>query len=79
MLHMQDNASSHKTKDVCYYLSKQTLNVLPHTPYSPDLGTWDLCLFSLLNDKKAEMTFTASQDIANIVNSQLRWVADSVY
>lgn len=41
---LHDNARAHDNQDVLKYLQKETINLLPHPPYSPDLSPCDYWL-----------------------------------
>jgi len=46
---LHDNASSHKAQIVTDFLKQQTVRVLPHPAYSPDLAPCDFFCFPDLN------------------------------
>ena len=53
ILFYQDNAPCHKSMKTMVKLNKLSFELLPHPPYSPDLGPSDYWLFSdLIKDKK---------------------------
>ncbi|CAF4841416.1 unnamed protein product, partial [Rotaria socialis] len=41
---LHDNASPHRHSDVINYLTEEVINIIPHTPYSPDLAPCDYWL-----------------------------------
>ena len=51
----QDNALVHNSILVTDYLTKMSLNILPHPHYSPDLAHCDFWLFPKLNETIEEM------------------------
>ena len=49
VLLLQDNASANTSLVAMAAATKCSLEVLPHPPYSSDLGPSDLCLFPYMN------------------------------
>ena len=45
---LHDNATAHKVRIVTEFLESEKVNVLPHTPFSPDLAPCDYFLFPKL-------------------------------
>ena len=79
VLLLHDIASPHKTKDVTQDTAGHNIQVLLHPPYSPDLATSDCWLFPLLKDKLAERKVSLVQDLAKVVNSELKPIPKEEY
>ena len=52
----QDNAPVHNSILVTDYLTKISINIVPHPPYSPDLGPCDFWLFPKLRGSRRYAT-----------------------
>ena len=72
---LHDNSSSHKTQLVLDYLAENRIKVLPHPPYSPDLAPCDFWLFPLLTNRMTGSHFNRVQNLAKVVNLELRSVS----
>ena len=76
---LHDNASSHKTDQVVQTLSSDSITVLPHPPYSPDLAPLDFWLFPYLKEKLADRKFKRVQDLSCVIWSILREIPEELY
>jgi hypothetical protein len=53
-----DNASAHSALPVCEFLATKKINVIPHSPYSPDAALkYFLSPPKIHNDIKGKMSF----------------------
>ena len=46
------NAPVHNSILVIDYLTKMAIKIVPHPPYSPDVGPCDFCLFPKFKEKR---------------------------
>jgi histone-lysine N-methyltransferase SETMAR len=69
---LHDNAPSHNATIVKQFLSKKSVTVLYHPPYSPDLATSDYFLFPKVEFNLKGRRFDAISDIQNNVTSELK-------
>ena len=66
-----DNARPHVAIPVKNYLENSEWEVLPHSPYSPDLASSNYHLFRSMQNALTGIRFTSEQDIKNWLDSFL--------
>lgn len=66
-----DNASSHTSRQTQDYLSSQTIELMGHPPYSPDLAPNDFFLFPQIKDKLRGHRFSSPEDAVNAFKSRV--------
>ena len=71
MLH-HDNVPAHSSRLVRSYLTKHQTSVVPHLPYSPDLATADVFLFSKLKNTLKGRRFQNIEEIQENAKRELR-------
>ncbi len=64
---LHDNASPHTAKMTKTKLEELWFEVLPHSPYSPDLAPSDFCLFRSLQHHIRDMEFKTFEEVQNAV------------
>ncbi|GBP46371.1 Mariner Mos1 transposase [Eumeta japonica] len=69
---LHDNARPHVEVPVKNYLKTLDWELLPHTPYSPDIAPSDYHLFRSMAHALSEQRFTSYEDTKNWVDS---WIA----
>ncbi|XP_031622994.1 histone-lysine N-methyltransferase SETMAR-like [Contarinia nasturtii] len=57
-----DNAGSHTAKKTNDYLTAQSIDLLHHPPYSPDLAPCDFFLFPKVKDQMRGMRFSSPEE-----------------
>ncbi|KAG5324358.1 MOS1T transposase, partial [Pseudoatta argentina] len=67
-----DNARPHVAKVVKTYLKRLKWEVLPHSPYSPDVAPSDYHLFRSMAHGLADQHFRSYEEIKNWIDS---WIA----
>ena len=72
-----DNASVHNSILVIDYLSKMSINTVPHPPYSPDVAPCDFCLFPKLRGCRYETIKEMKEAVTKVIGHAhtrgLRW------
>ena len=76
---LHDNAPAHKSATVQEYLTESGLDVLDHTPYSPDLSPCDFWLFSRLKEMLAGHRFESRCGIGSVVYQCLQHIPKEDY
>lgn len=69
VIFLQDNATPHKGRNVIEFLSRKRWNVLPHSPYSPDLAPSDFFLFKMLKNFLRGRNFEDQQSLEAAVTT----------
>ena len=72
MILQHDNARSHVAESVKTYLETLKSEVLPHSPYSPDITPSDYYLFRSMVHSLADHQFRSYEDIEKWLDS---WIA----
>ena len=63
----QDNAPVHNSIIVTDYLTKMSINTVPHPPYSPDLAPCDFCLFPKLRGCRYETIEEIKEAVTKVI------------
>jgi len=71
-LTLHDNAHPHLGKVVTDLLSKYEWEVLPHTPYSPDMSPPDFDLFPKLKEPMRGHCFSSQEEVSAVVTQAIR-------
>ena len=58
-----DNTPAHRSFKVSQFLTKNNMTVIPHPPYSPNLGPCDFFLFPKLKLRMKCRTFDTTEEI----------------
>ncbi|EFN78101.1 Histone-lysine N-methyltransferase SETMAR, partial [Harpegnathos saltator] len=74
-----DNARSHTSTLVREFLSKNSTNVAPQAPYSPDMAPCDLFLFPLLKKPLRGQRFESIEDMKEKSLRELKAVPSAAY
>jgi histone-lysine N-methyltransferase SETMAR len=78
LLH-QDNASSHTAGRTSQFLSEQTVKLLTHPPYSPDLAPCDFFLFPKVKEGLKGVKFSGDDDALDALDSELARLTSEDY
>jgi len=73
MSFLQDNARPHVAAHTLDTAQKLKWNVLPHTPYSPDLASSDYHLFGPLKGHLGRKRFRNNEEVIQDVQEWLHW------
>ena len=76
---LNDNASSHKTKQVAAYIEDIGMKKQNHPPYSPDLSPCDFWLFSKLKSHLSDKEFTSRMEIGFAIHKYLKSISQTEY
>jgi len=63
VLLLHDNVPAHTSAVATFAADECSYKLLPHPPYSPDLGPCDFCLFPLLKEHLSGTRFSSDSDI----------------
>jgi len=69
-----DNAPAHRSFKVSQFLAKNSMTVVPHPPYSPDLAPCDFSLFPKLKLRMKGQRFDTNEEI----QEESQWVLDTI-
>jgi len=73
----QDNASSHTARQTSTFLEQQSMRVLPHPPYSPDLAPCDFFVFPKVKYALRGKRFDTPEDAVDAYRDVLDGVTPS--
>jgi transposase len=79
VLILHDNARPHLGKDVRELLDGYSWEVLPHSPYSPDVSPSDFDLFPTLKINMHGVRFSTPEDLSASVTRRVRQLNCSRY
>ena len=68
---MQDNAPAHTSQVAMAAVTKCSFEVLPHSPYSPDLALSDFYLFPNLKTNLNGRNFGSNEGVIDAVDGYL--------
>jgi len=78
MLH-HDNVLAHMSLLICSYLAKHQTSVVPHPPYSLDLGPADFFLFLKLKTTLKGRCFQTTEEIQENAIRELSAITESTF
>ncbi len=67
-----DNARPRNTKEVTTFLQKHNIEVMVHSPYSPELSPCDFWLFPCLKTVLCRQLFEKDSELLNAVQTFLK-------
>lgn len=76
---IHDNAPAHKSKIVQDYLLQETINQLPHPPYSPDLSPCDFFLFPRLKKMLSGRRYNSRNALGSAIYQCLNSIPKADY
>ena len=65
----QDNAPVHNSILVTDYLTKMGIKTVPHPPYSPDIASYDFCLFPMLRGCRYETIEEMKEAVMKVIDT----------
>ena len=65
----QNNAPVHNSILVTHYLTKMGIKTVTHPPYSPDLASWDFCLFPKLTGCSYETIEEMKEAVMKVIDT----------
>ena len=71
---LHDNAATRKARTVTEFLDSEKLNVLPHSPFSPDLAPCDYFLFPKLKFHPSGKRYISQEMLLGLLYISSSWV-----
>lgn len=76
---LHDNAPAHRSVLVQSELAKQSITVLPHPPYSPDLAPCDFFIFSRMKNQLRGRRFCSAEEVKTAATQALRSIPENAF